>query len=939
MSGWLRCIVVSLFLTLGFSPAFPQKGDSTAPDSIRLQVQNMIAEGEDLFWESALPFVDSALHLFDSAGAICEQYFGIADTTCLNARNWLARCYYWRGDIEIADSLNAELLKVCEDSLGADHPITAFNSACAAFLAWIDGREGDAIPACLRAIRVLEKAPEYRSLYSEALNMLELFYYNQQNWPAYDSLYPVVLDVSSAVHGSESRQCVYLYGVRGLSYLIRGKIDEAEAMAHKAIDLMERIGGRNQMNYGHDVLARIYLRRGEFAKAEQLRRKQLRTEEEFMGPTNWHLAESIRNLVGVLRRTADSREVWQEMEELAARAQRMCSEGWFVRVGSLQDVLCVAYGINGKYDSCLMAFKDVIESRLRFTENSFLYASEQDKLQASRLHPTILSPFISFAALHPTREVQKSALQMILKGRARILDAVAAERRIAFCSEDETLSGLTASYASVSSEISNLFVASSSQAYNKRVDDSLTVLYKSLGRLETEMSARCAGFKREMEAKHVTVSDVAGALPQGGVLLEYFKYRPFKFQPVSYFDNYEAPVYGVFVLDASSNINFVRLGEAKLIDSLVAECRENIEGASKRVYSGGEMAAASELSKTTSELYNLVFAPVEGLIGNRDRLFICLDQQLHLIPFEILAIPDGRYMIEKYKISYLSSGRDLLNYREETTSFGRDAIVMADPDYDRAGTGEPTGPFAYVKRDSLQVESRGPADRSECLADLFIPIPATALEGQKVTQLLSGNANYNVKAYYHESAVEQVLKRLDVSPRVLHIATHGYFCSKSLFSNARGLTENPLLYSGLALAGANQTIAHESTDSSARGNDDGILTSLEVSGLDLSETELVVLSSCNSGVGALKRDPEGMYGLRRAFQLAGARSIVTTMYSIPDRATVSLMTEFYGNWLSGKPKSEALRAAALSILNQRRDQLGFAHPVFWGGFVLVGDPN
>jgi len=899
----------------------------------------MIDEGEEMFWEDTWQSVDSALHIFDSAGIVSEHYFGRADTTYLNARNWLARCYYWRDDIDIADSLISGSLSICEGFLGADHPITAFNSACSAFLVWIRGREGDAIPACLRAIEILENAPGYRDRYYEALNILQLIYSNQQRWAEYDSLYPVVLDVCTEVYGPDSRQCAWLYEVRGMADWTQNKSADAEAMALKAIDILERIGGTRQASRGYTILARVNQQNREYHKAETVLREQLRLAEQQWGPTNWYVVESTRDLLDVLCQTASSRKDWEEIEKLAARAQRMCSSAWFVRLGSLQDALCAAYGINGKYDRCLEAFDETIEARLRFTDNSFLYASEHEKLRASTLHPTVLSPFISFVELHSTGEARRDALAMILKGRARILDAVAAERQFAFCSDDETLIGLTTAYANVSSQISNLFTASGNRAYNKKLDDSLTVLYKAMNRLETEMSERCAEFRREMERRSVTVSDVANALPERSVLLEYIEYYPYKFEPVPYFDNYGAPVYGVFVLDASSSISFVRLGEARVIDSLVSECRDNIEEASRRVYDGGEAAAAKELSIVTNELYNLVFAPVEESIGDSNQLFICPDKELNLIPFEILSMPDGKYMIEKYSISYLSSGRDLLNYKDTITSFGGDAIVIADPNYDNDLIPELTDPFAYIERDTLSVQTRGPADHSECLADLFMPIPATALEGQRVTQILSRNVNGTVKAYYHERAAERVLKEIDVSPRVLHIATHGYFCPKSSFSDTGELTENPLLYSGLALAGANRTVARESNDSGDMNTDDGILTALEVSGLNLSETGLVVLSSCNSGIGRLRDDPEGIYGLRRAFQLAGARSVIMSLMPVPDQATEDLMDRYYTNWLTGSKKSVALRQAALKMLDERRHKYGVAHPLFWAGFILLGDPN
>ena len=205
------------------------------------------------------------------------------------------------------------------------------------------------------------------------------------------------------------------------------------------------------------------------------------------------------------------------------------------------------------------------------------------------------------------------------------------------------------------------------------------------------------------------------------------------------------------------------------------------------------------------------------------------------------------------------------------------------------------------------------------------------------------------------AAIERVLKAAR-SPRILHIATHGFFLSdeerkpdEGLTRLSRGLAgmagpppvpmrpggqkiENPLLRSGLALAGANRW-----AEAAKAGDvDDGLLTALEVSGLRLRGTELVVLSACDTGVGELKRG-EGVFGLRRAFIAAGARTLVMSLWKVPDEETAELMEGFYRRWLSGQEKHAALRDTQLAMIAKLRERHGAAHPLFWAGFVLVGD--
>ena len=155
----------------------------------------------------------------------------------------------------------------------------------------------------------------------------------------------------------------------------------------------------------------------------------------------------------------------------------------------------------------------------------------------------------------------------------------------------------------------------------------------------------------------------------------------------------------------------------------------------------------------------------------------------------------------------------------------------------------------------------------------------------------------------------------------------------SLFARAPGTIENPLLRSGLVFAGANNL----GKETLPEGCDDGILTALEISGLPLRGTNLVVLSACDTGAGDVKQG-EGVFGLRRAFQLAGAKTVVMSLWSVPDRETQELMVDYYTRIKKGENKSNALREASLAMMRERREKFSASHPFFWASFILVGEP-
>ncbi len=430
----------------------------------------------------------------------------------------------------------------------------------------------------------------------------------------------------------------------------------------------------------------------------------------------------------------------------------------------------------------------------------------------------------------------------------------------------------------------------------------LAQLRNEVDRLEAEVGARSAAFRAN--SRPVTLDAVQAAVPDGAVLVEFAWYRPRDATA----GTPPAPRYAAFLLAHHGEAQWVDVGDAAVVDRAVSAWR--------RALSDPGRTDARRLARA---LDARVMQPIRSLIGDPRHLLISPDGQLNLVPFAALVDAQNQYLLERYTISYLTSGRDLLRLQIPRESRS-DPVIVASPAF-----GEP----ALVTANGSATK-RARVDDSQIF---FGPLPGAANEVRALRALLPG-----ATLLTGHQATEAALRGLS-GPRILHIATHGFFLdgdvaaggSPRTAADARGTrlgkwvawTENPLLRSGLALAGANQ---------GTNGVDDGVLTALETAGLDLWGTKLVVLSACDTGVGEL-RNGDGVYGLRRALVLAGSERQMMSLWAISDRGTQDLMIAYYKLLAQSVGTADALRQAQLHLARDTSRK----HPYYWAGFIQSGE--
>lgn len=321
-------------------------------------------------------------------------------------------------------------------------------------------------------------------------------------------------------------------------------------------------------------------------------------------------------------------------------------------------------------------------------------------------------------------------------------------------------------------------------------------------------------------------------------------------------------------------------------------------------------------------LYEKLWAPVAAHLDGVSTLYFSPDGIFHKLNLNTLRKPDGAYLLDQLSIIQVTNLRFITE--RSAVSSGLEpgfAALFGNP----AFTSEMKGTAASDNTASPSLTYRDLT--TEAGGDLkLMPLPGSEREVKNIAQKLAGK-KWETQVFAGEAASEDTLKRLK-SPKVLHIATHGYFFNSEKKTDATGFAsnwvgKNPALRSMLFFAGAEDAIAGKQT----RRND-GILTAFEAAVLRLDGTELVVLSACNTGLGKIQNG-EGVYGLQRAFRIAGAKSLIMSLWEVEDAATALLMTTFYENWTAGMSKTEAFRKAQTAL------KAKYPQPFYWGSFILV----
>jgi CHAT domain-containing protein/Tfp pilus assembly protein PilF len=859
--------------------------------------------------------------LFLRAIGIWEKTSGPASSGLFRNLINLGAVYSQMGDLDKAEQFMQRGLEIQEKLAGADHPsvATVLNNLAITARAKGDNRKAEALYE--RALAIREKALGPNDLQvAGLLTGLSALYQELGDYVKAESLAQRALDIFEKTLGSDHPSLADpLINLGNVRYLA-GDLEKAEILYQRALDIAKKALGPEHPTVALALsnLGEIYRDRRDFAKAETLYLQALAIQVKKLGEKHSRVAFQLNNLGNLYRDQGDySRAESFYKRALTIREQALGPEHPDV-VNTLGNT-ALMHMASGRFEQAALFQSRAIAITERNANLNLLTGSERQKLAyldllSEQIH-RVITLNVSFAP--DQAAVRDLAITTVLQRKGRVRDALSdnlAALRHRVGAEDAELLDR---FNNITSQLARLVLGGPKQLSTAEHQKQVDALKEKREDLEAEISRRSAEFRAHSRA--VTIESVRAAVPENAALLEFVAYKRFLPKGITPKERYGESRYVVYIVRHRGDVQWKDLGEATAIDQAIDRLR--------RALRDPKRDNVKQLARTVDEK---VMQPVRALVGNTTQLLISPDGELNLIPFEALVDEKGRYLVEHYAVAYVTSGRDLLRMQVARESKGK-LTVLANPLF-----GEPMSE-QFTTSARLPAGARNRRRSVTAARNLsetyFAPLRGTAQEALSImatfpdATLLTGLG-----------ASESALKHLS-APNILHIATHGFFLEdrgdsavssagtgQNVALNVRptATTGNPLLRSGLALAGANLR--------SGSDGDDGILTALEASGLNLWGTKLVVLSACDTGVGEV-RNGEGVYGLRRAFVLAGAESLVMSLWPVSDYATRKLMTSYYKNLKLGMGRGEALRQVQLSMIRLNKD----LHPFYWANFIQSGE--
>ncbi len=856
------------------------------------------------------------------------------------------------GKYEAAEALLLQALKSRAQALGPNHPDVASVLASLGALYEYQFRYSDAERAFRAALAIDTKSLGPQSL-ETARAMVDLanLYASHGQWGEADPLYLNAIPIYVKVLGDANKDVADAFADAAQEMLNEQKLDAAAKLFNSAGQIYQHAEGDAGTGVAKclDRLGTIAEDEGKHDDAESLHKRALAIYEKASGPDSVAVTAALEGLARIYKmekRFADAEPMYERVLKIDQAKLKPNDPGLRDDEGDM----AALYFVWDKPAQAAPHFQSYLGRLIDEFRANAATMSERDRIIYFATQRSAFPMFFSFAVKYHSQmpELAGQMYDALLEEKGLIATSAAAMRAAVVASGDKDALAMLDRLASDRAQVAALVESTVGDPANHRAQ--LDQVATEANTLEQSLMRRSAAYSQQKTLNAATWRDVQKALKPGEAAVEVTRFQ---------YNNGFGPTANVIyvalvVTPECKEPEIVVLGDAKDLEAApLMAYRENV-GQTRGFEAEAAPAAPGQTGAgpNTGAAYAAFWKPLEPALIGAKRVYVSPDGVLNTIPMGLMADGDGKLVMEKVQLRIVNSTKELLlPVRVAQT---KNALVVGNPKFDLTAMQQRT---AIAELEKNRDQGSGIRDQKAPISnptsaspaaqfasrggDLkggdLNPLPGTQVEVDAVDKLLK-NAGWQATEYTGELALKDTMTQVQ-GPRVVHIATHGFFLSdEELTAEAeeRGtkanVNEDPMLRSGLFFAGADRVREGAAPE---QGVDDGVLTAFEASQLNLEGTELVVLSACETGLGK-ELNSDGVFGLRRGLEEAGAEAVMMSMWSVPDKETQELMALFYAKWLGGMEKPEALRQAQLEEREVVRKRYGKDLPFYWGAFVLVG---
>lgn len=753
---------------------------------------------------------------------------------------------------------------------------------------------------------------------ASSLNNYGVLHYNLGKYNEAEKTFADALKIVNTSALRNSMPYSIILNNRAMLFQAIGRFEDAEASLREAIDVAEKLQSKKSKNHLKFLsnLALLYQQMGKYSDAEMI----YLSMEKRLGKTNPDYASMLNNQAALymlmgktdrvenLLKTAAGIYKTSFGEQNPAYAKVTSDLGNFYRMGGkypdalplLEKALTIREATLGKNhphyvqsqedlavlhwksknpDKAWALYGELMKSSLEFINTYFPPMSEAEKTKYWEVLSPRFQRFYNFAIdVHTTiPDVVKNLFDYQIATKALLLNSTNKVRQIIFNSRDGILIKDYLTWMDQKEQLARLYAYSKTELSEQKIN--LDSIERATNAMEKSLSERSKDFSQGYTASNISFTKIRDLLGDSEALVEIIRVR-----------NYDH----AFTNESKYIALTLKKGMAIPSISILANGQQ-LETRYAKFYKN-----AIQQKVQDDYSYAQYWAPIEKDLQNKKVIYFSPDGVFNQLNLNTLRKPGADYIINQYDITILGNAKDLIPLKsKKAIPPSKNAMLVGFPDYGGANVAA---------------------------------LPGTKIEIDGIAAVLKASG-YKLEVATQSTATEAKLKAVK-SPELLHIATHGYFLEDvenagSAFGvHLENASDNPLLRSGLMLAGAAKTLSG-ATSPNLSSNDNGILTAYEAMNMNLEGTQLIVLSACETGLGDVKAG-EGVYGLQRAFQVAGADALVMSLWKVDDNATQQLMKFFYANWVKLRNKQKAFKQAQIQLMAKYKE------PYYWGAFVMMG---